>query len=86
MEVACWAHARRYIHESLESDQRAAIILDLIQKLYQVEKQGRELAPEARLALRRQQAQPLLEQIDPERQRLGAEVLPRSPWARPCAT
>ena len=79
VEVACWAHARRYFHESLESDQRAAIILDLIQKLYQVEKQARELAPEARLALRRQQAQPLLEQIDRERQRLGAEVLPRSP-------
>ena len=47
VEVACWAHARRYFHESLESDKRAAIVLDLIQKLYQVEKQGRELAPEA---------------------------------------
>jgi transposase len=79
VEVACWAHARRYFHESLESDKRAAIVLDLIQKLYQVEKQGRELAPGERLALRREQALPILAQIDDERRRLEAEVLPRSP-------
>ena len=79
VEVACWAHARRYFHESLESDKRAAIVLELIQKLYQVEKQARDLAPEQRLAVRREQALPILAQIDDARRRLEAEVLPRSP-------
>ena len=44
-----------------------------------MEKQARGLAPEERLALRREQALPVLAQIDEERRRLEAEVLPRSP-------
>ena len=41
IEVGCWAHARRYFHKALESDQpRMGPALLLIAQLYRVEKQG----------------------------------------------
>jgi transposase len=79
VELACWAHARRYFHEALESDKRAAVILELIQRLYRVEKQAAGSSAEQRRELRRAHARPVLDEIDHERSRLEAEVLPRSP-------
>ena len=82
IEVGCWAHARRYFHKALESDQaRMGPALLLIAQLYRVEKQGRLLAAEARLQLRRlgsthcRQTTPLLLEIQ-------LEVLPKSPEGR----
>src|SRR3974377_236957 len=46
-EVGCWAHARRYFHKALESDQpRMGPALLLIAQLYRVERRGRALTPE----------------------------------------
>jgi len=79
VEVACWAHARRYFVEALESDKRAAVILELVQKLYRVEKDARELDPGKRRQLRSERSVPALAEIERERHRLQQEVLPRSP-------
>jgi len=78
-EIACWAHARRGVVEALTTDVRAALLIALIQQLYQVERASAELAPEARQALRRQDSVPLLAKIQHERDTLARTVLPKSP-------
>ena len=51
IEVGCWAHARRYFHKALESDQpRMGPALLLIAQLYRVEKHGATAAGERPLA------------------------------------
>jgi hypothetical protein len=63
IEVACWAHARRYFVEAKDGgDVRAAVPLALIQKLYKIEKQAKRLGlkPDARARLRRKSAKPIL--------------------------
>lgn len=83
MEVGCWAHARRYFHKALESDQpRMGPALLLIAQLYRVEKQARSLAPEDRLGLRQLQSQPILDKLRDYLLEIQAEVLPKSPEGR----
>jgi transposase len=83
IEVSCWAHARRYFHKALQSDQtRMGPALLLIAQLYRVEKQARRLAPEDRLELRQLQARPILDKLHPYLLDIQAEVLPKSPEGR----
>lgn len=79
VEVACWAHARRRFVEALATDPQAALVVALVQQLYQVERAAAELGADARQALRQAQARPLLAQIDVVRQDLARTVLPKSP-------
>jgi transposase len=78
-EVGCWAHARRGFVEALPTDARPAPMLALVQQLYQIERAAADEVPEARQARRRDQSAPLLAAIRDERDRLAAEVLPKSP-------
>ena len=58
------AHARRYFHKALESDQaRMGPALLLIAQLYRVEDRARPLAPEDRLGLRQLQSRPNLDKL-----------------------
>jgi transposase len=83
IEVACWAHARRYFHKALESDQaRMGPALLLIGQLYRVEKQARPLASEDRLGLRQLQSLPTLDKLRNYLLEIQAEVLPKSPEGR----
>ena len=83
IEVGCWAHARRYFHKALESDQaRMGPALLLIAQLYRVEKQARSLTAEDRLRLRQLQSQPILEKLRDYLLEIQAEVLPKSPAGR----
>src|SRR5260370_3502199 len=62
IEVGCWAHARRYFHKALESDQaRMGPALLLIAQLYHVEAEARVLSAEERLGLRQLQSRPILD-------------------------
>lgn len=79
IEVACWTHARRRFREALETDPRAALMVALIQELYRVEQEAEELPPEQRRAQRLQQSVPVLARIEELRNKLEAEVLPKSP-------
>ena len=80
VEVGCWAHARRKFVEAEASDPARSLLAKArIRLLYQVEKEAREMDPEARRALRREKAAPVLEAF---REWLEAEsrvVLPKSP-------
>jgi transposase len=80
IEVGCWAHARRYYHQALESDQpRMGPALLLIAQLYRVEKRARGLTAEERLRLRQLDARPILEKLRNYLEEIQAEVLPKSP-------
>jgi transposase len=48
IEVACWAHARRYFFEAQDTDARAAQMLAMIGELYRVEELARPAIIEAR--------------------------------------
>ncbi len=66
VEVGCWAHARRYFYEVVESgDHRAAVALDKIAKLYAIERKAteQELDPEARAKLRQEESEPILNEL-----------------------
>jgi transposase len=78
-EIGCWAHARRRFVEALMTDSPAALMVARIQQLYQVERAGADLDPDARRVLRGEQSVPLLAQIDAVRQDLARTVLPKSP-------
>lgn len=83
IEVACWAHTRRYFHKALESDQaRMGPALLLIAQLYRVETQARDLAPEDRLHLRQLEARPILDKLHRYLLEIQLEVLPKSPEGR----
>jgi transposase len=78
-EIGCWAHARRGFVEALSTDVRAALIVAVIQQLYDVERAGAELSADARRDLRQQQSMLLLDKIAAERDHLAQTVLPKSP-------
>jgi transposase len=83
IEVGCWAHARRYFHKALESDQaRMGPALLLIAQLYRVEDRARPLAPEDRLGLRQLQSRPILDKLSNYLSDIQAEILPKSPEGR----
>jgi transposase len=83
IEVGCWAHARRYFHKALESDQpRMGPALLLIAQLYRVEKQARALGAEGRRGLRRLESLPILDKLRSYLLEIQAEVLPKSPEGR----
>jgi transposase len=79
IEVGCWAHARRRFVEAFTTDTAAALMIALIQQLYQIERDATELDPDGRHALRQEQSVLLLAKIDGERQALARTVLPKSP-------
>jgi len=79
IEVGCWAHGRRRFVEAFMTDTSAALMIALIQQLYQVERDAADLDPDGRLALRQERSVPLLAKIDAERQALARLVLPKSP-------
>ena len=83
IEVGCWAHARRYFHKALDSDQpRMGPALLLIAQLYRLEKQARTLSKQDRLRLRQLQSQPILEKLRQYLLDIQVETLPKSPEGR----
>ena len=78
-ELGCWAHTRRGFVEALPTDLRAALMVALIQQLYQVERAGADLSADTRRQLRVEQSVPLLATIAVERDTLTRTVLPKSP-------
>lgn len=75
-------HARRRFVEAFMTDTTPARLIAFMQQLYDVERAAAELTPEARRALRQEHSAPLLTQIDAERARLTAIVLPK--WVTGC--
>ena len=82
IEVACWAHARRYFYDARTSDAaRAHQMLALIGRLYDVERQAKEQALDADgiRQLRQERSQPILDEIGRCLEQWSVQVLPKSP-------
>ncbi len=87
-KVACWAHARRGFFDALTTATAdASNVLAKIQRLYKIEKDGREagLDPEELCELRRSKARPILASIEQDLARLAKSALPKSPLGRAVA-
>ena len=83
IEVACWAHARRKFFDAQESDPaRALWMLEMIRRLYAVEKEAADRDGPSRLLLRQSRSTPILEQIRLWLIEQQPQVLPRSPIAQ----
>jgi transposase len=83
VEVACWAHARRKFYEARSSfPAEASLILQMIQRLYEVEDRARPLDDAARRAMRQTEAVPILERLRAELDRLSSKLLPKSALAQ----
>lgn len=82
IEVACWAHGRRYLFDAVKTALEAATdLLGLIRGLYAVERDAKRqgLAGDARRDLRAERSRPILARIEAQ---LATEVsrhLPKSP-------
>jgi transposase len=64
IEVACWAHLRRYFFKTLESEpERARQALGLIGELFRIERSIAEAPPGKRGSVRAQQSRPIVERF-----------------------
>lgn len=62
VEVACWAHSRRYVFKSMQSDSvRARHALTLIQQLFKYEREWKNSPPEEKLRLRQEKSKPVVD-------------------------
>jgi transposase len=79
-DVACWAHARRRFKDAeTVAKRRTEPILDLVQKLYAVERKAKERSSEERRAMREHESKPILIELKTllrklETQRLAAPL------------
>jgi transposase len=81
VEVACWHHARRKFTDAEHTHPASAVIAGAwIRRLSRIEKQAKRLGlgPEARKALRQEEAKPILEGFKEWMEKTLAEVLPKS--------
>jgi transposase len=83
IEVACWAHCRRYWWEARTTDpRRGHEALAYIARLYQIESLVADAPSEQRRDFRQQQALPILETFRAWIDQQGSQVLPKSPIAK----
>lgn len=87
IEVGCWAHARRKHYALVESDPRVAYPLELIGKLYKVERLAdrRQLSVEERKALRLERSTGILERLKRWLVKTAAKEPPESALYKACA-
>lgn len=79
-EVGCWAHTRRKFYDSrLDDRRRCGEMLALVGRLYDVEREAKELDPDARRAMRQGRSRPVLDIIRQRLETWSVELLPRSP-------
>jgi transposase len=79
-EVACWAHARRKFVEARDSDTRLSLeALAHIRRLYDTERQAKELDRDNRLSLRQRESVPVLRALAAWLDAKRSETLPKSP-------
>lgn len=81
VEVGCWAHARRHVHQALDADpSRMRTILLMIADLYRVEKRARQrgLFGEDLRLVREQGARPVLEKLHAYLLEIHDQLLPKS--------
>jgi transposase len=83
VEVACWAHARRYFWKALDSDpERGRAALALIGELFRIERTVAELPARERQVVRARESRPVVDQFFAWCAREGAHLLDDTPIAK----
>ena len=83
--VHCWMHARRYFERAVKAkDLRAAVAMQLIGQMYDVERAATEakVSPEERARRRQAETWPLLERLREWVQEIGPKVAPSTPLGK----
>ena len=89
IEVACWAHARRYFEQALPNDSKVSgLVLEWVRQLYDIEDRALLMSDDERLALRQTESVPILKRMGewlkvdgegvPSKKALPDGVLPKS--------
>jgi transposase len=64
IEVACWAHARRYFEQALPNDSKVSgMVLEWVRQLYDIEDRALLLSDDERLAMRQSESIPVLQRM-----------------------
>jgi transposase len=80
--AGCWSHARRkFVDAEKTAPEIAREAVNLMGKLFAVEKQAKEASVEERLQLRQQQSVPLLAELRQKLLRWKEQLLPKHPMA-----
>jgi transposase len=80
VELACWFHARRYFYRALESNRQLALEpLALIGRIFEADRETRELPADERTRARADRARPLLGLLDGWVERHKENVDAKSP-------
>lgn len=87
IELACWAHARRYFVDAESSDPISSkYVLDQIGLLYDVEAAAKKISSEARRMMRQESSKPILDELETWLRARHTDVLPQELgilWQRP---
>jgi len=84
IEVGCMAHSRRKFHEvsiAAKGDSSVDPVLDMIGKLYDIEREAKEMTDERRRHYRRKHAKPILKRIKRYINKLELSLIPKTPIA-----
>jgi len=80
VEVGCWAHARRKFWDARSSDPaRAHAAIEMIRRLYVIEREIHARSPEEKKAARQERSKPILDEMKAWLDRERLVVLPKSP-------
>ena len=80
IHLACWAHARRYFEQAKDQDSvRATYALELIQKLYAIERGAKGLSPAQRKEARLEKSLPIINDLGKWIADNHKHLLPKSP-------
>lgn len=80
VEVACWAHARRYFFDSLATDKALATeALDQIRLLYAIERKAKPMTEPERKLFRLEHSRKILDGIKKWMDRVAPTALPKGP-------
>ena len=64
IEVACWAHARRYFEQALPNDSKlCGLVLEWVRQLYDIEDRALLMSDDERRALRQAESVPILRRM-----------------------
>lgn len=64
IEVACWAHARRYFEQALPNDSKVSgLVLEWVRQLYDIEDRALLMSDDERLAVRQAESIPILRRM-----------------------
>ncbi|UCF41674.1 MAG: IS66 family transposase [Gemmatimonadota bacterium] len=88
VRVGCFAHVRRkFVEAERDAPKDTRMALALIQQLYRIEQDLKEIGaePSARARTRRKQAKPLLQALKTMLDRWGKTALPKSPFGEAVA-